>query len=134
MPSHTEGKRPMTLKKILPLAAVLLVALPAGTAFASPKPKFRFETASKAVPESGGTVSIKVTRAGRGGRKAITSVASVGYSVAGTATWGVDYTNATVTNGDGSTAPASQDGRLSFASGEVSKTLSFDVVDDTIPN
>jgi hypothetical protein len=42
----------MTLtKKILPLAAVLAVALPGGSAMAAPKAKFRFSNASIAVAE-----------------------------------------------------------------------------------
>ncbi|HEX6715240.1 MAG TPA: hypothetical protein VF066_17750, partial [Thermoleophilaceae bacterium] len=80
----------MTLtKKILPLAAILAVALPGGSAMAAPKAKFRFSAASVAVHEGDSgvnTVYVDVTRAGRGGRKALASVASVKLAIGGTAT------------------------------------------------
>ena len=43
----------MTFKKILPLAALLAVVLPAGTAMAAPKSKFRFTQADLRRPPRG---------------------------------------------------------------------------------
>jgi Calx-beta domain-containing protein len=121
----------MTLtKKILPLAAVLAVALP-GSAMAAPGPKakFRFSTPSVAVAEGDSgvnTVTVDVTRAGRGGKKALTSVASVGLNLGGTAINGTDY-NASVQGGAGNLGATTT---LSFGSGEVTKTIQFDVIGD----
>jgi Calx-beta domain len=120
----------MTLtKKILPLAAILAVALPGGSAMAAPKAKFRFTKTSVAVAEGDSgvnTVTVDVTRAGRGGRKALTSAATVHLAIGGTATDGVDY-NASIQGGDSNLGA---DTTLSFASGEVTKTVQFDVVGD----
>jgi hypothetical protein len=120
----------MTLtKKILPLAAVLAVALPGGSAMAAPKAKFRFSNASIAVAEGDtgvNTVTLDVTRAGRGGRKALTSEASVHLAIGGTATNGTDY-SASV---QGGASGLGADTTLSFASGEISKRIQFDVVGD----
>jgi hypothetical protein len=116
-------------KKILPLAAIMVVALPAGSAMAAPKAKFRFSTASVAVAEGDSgvsTVTVDVTRAGRGGHKALTSAASVHLAIGGTATNGTDYTASV----QGGASSLGADTTLSFDSGEVSKRIQFDVAGD----
>jgi hypothetical protein len=116
-------------KKILPLAAIMVVALPAGSAMAAPKAKFRFSTASVAVEEGDtgvNTVTVDVTRAGRGGHKALTSAASVHLAIGGSATNGTDYTASV----QGGASSLGADTTLSFDSGEVSKRIQFDVAGD----
>src|SRR4051794_26660190 len=48
----------MTLKKILPLAMTLAVVLPAGQAFAAPKPKFRFQASTYVVAENSASLPV----------------------------------------------------------------------------
>src|SRR4051794_36278663 len=127
--SPPEGNHEMTLtKKILPLAALLAVALP-GSAMAAPKAKFRFSTPSIAVAEGDSgvnTVTVDVTRAGRGGRKALMSDSSVHLTIGGNATNGTDY-SASIQSG---ASNLGADTTLSFASNEVRKTIQFDVAGD----
>jgi hypothetical protein len=116
-------------KKILPLAAIMVVALPAGSAMAAPKAKFRFSKPSVAVVEGDtgvNTVTLDVTRAGRGGRKALTSAASVHLAIGGTATNGTDYTASV----QGGASNLGADTTLEFAPGELTKTVQFDVIGD----
>src|SRR3954468_8070838 len=121
--SPPEGNHKMTLTtKILPLAALLAVALPGGSAMAAPKAKFRLSTARVAVAEGDtgvNTVTVDVTRAGRGGRKALTSEATVHLAIGGSATNGTDY-SASIQSG---ASNLGADTMLSFASGEVSKRI-----------
>ena len=110
----------MTLtKKILPLAALLAVALPGGSAMAAPKSKFRFAQATY-VSREGDSVQVVITRAARHGHSRKDQVSSVNWSITGgTATSGSDYDVDTL------------QGKLTFASGETSKTLTFDLHQDT---
>lgn len=104
----------MTLtKKILPLAAIVALALP-GTALArGPKAKLQFSTAAYAVAEDGGSATITVYR--QGNAKRVNQAATVDYATSdGTAQAGVDYT--------------AEHGTLSFASGETSKTFTVPVI------
>jgi hypothetical protein len=117
----------MTLtKKILPLAAVLVFALPAANAFASPKSKLRFSNANVAVaegdPGDGLThnVTIQVTR-----KKFLNQAISVHYRISGSATLGADYTG----TADGQ--PLVDNGTISWAAGDGSaKSISIDVTSD----
>jgi hypothetical protein len=111
----------MTLtKKILPLAALLALALPGGTALAKggPKPKLQFSQSAYAVAENGGSATITVFR--KGNAKRVNQAATVDYATSsGTAVAGVDYTAAS--------------GTVSFAPGETSKTFSVPVINkDTV--
>jgi hypothetical protein len=110
----------MTLtKKILPLAALLALALPGGTALAKgPKPKIQFSQSAYAVAENGVSATITVFR--KGNAKRVNQAATVDYATSnGTAVAGVDYTAAS--------------GTLSFAPGETSKTITVPVTNkDTV--
>jgi hypothetical protein len=115
----------MTLtKKILPLAALVALALPA-SAMAAPKSKLRFSTANVAVAETDPgqpdhVVSLQVTR-----KKFLNQAISVQYTVAGTATLGSDY------SGTADGQPLGASGTLSWAAGDGSaKTISVDVAGD----
>jgi hypothetical protein len=111
----------MTLtKKILPLAAILAVALPGGSAMAAPKSKFRFSAATY-VTREGDAVQVTVTRAARNAKahSRTTQASSVSWSISGgSATSGVDY--------DTDVAQ----GTLNFASGEATKTITFSTHQD----
>jgi hypothetical protein len=54
------------LKKILPLAALLAIVLPAGSAMAAPKSKFRFAQATYVATEGQGTIDVTITRSPAG--------------------------------------------------------------------
>ena len=58
------------MKKILPLAAVLAVVLPASSAMAAPKSKFRFSQPSY-VTQEGSTLKVTITRVPRHGHSRI---------------------------------------------------------------
>ncbi|HEX4733752.1 MAG TPA: Calx-beta domain-containing protein [Thermoleophilaceae bacterium] len=106
-------------KKILPLAALLAVALPGGTALAKgPKPKLQFSQSAYAVAENGGSATITVFR--KGNAKRVNQAATVDYATSnGTAVAGVDYT--------------ATSGTVSFAPGELSETFSVPVTNkDTV--
>jgi hypothetical protein len=114
------------LKKILPLTALIAVALPAGSAMAAPKSKLRFSTASAAVAEGNPgdglthSVTINVTR-----KKFLNQAISVNYTVGGSATPGVDYTG----TADGQALGTS--GTISWAAGDgSSKAITIDVAGD----
>ena len=109
----------MTLtKKILPLAALLAVALPGGTALAAPKSKFRFDQPTY-VTKEGDAVTVKVTRQARHGHSRTNQSSSVTWSISGgTATNGVDY--------DTDIAQ----GQLTFAPGETQKTITVSTHQD----
>jgi hypothetical protein len=109
-----EGNTEMTLtKKILPLAALLAVALPGGTALAAPKSKFRFDQATY-VTKEGDAVAVKVTRQARHGHSRTNQSSTVSWSITGgTAASGADY--------DTDIAQ----GQLTFAPGDVQKTITF---------
>jgi Calx-beta domain len=111
-----------TIKKILlPLVAITALVLPA-SAMAAPKSKFRFGQATYVASEGQGTLSVTVTRSARGshGRSKTNQASSVDWSITGgTATAGADYT----------VSPAP--GRLTFASGETTKTLTFTINEDS---
>ncbi|MFL5893566.1 MAG: Calx-beta domain-containing protein [Thermoleophilaceae bacterium] len=84
----------MTLKKILPLVALLALVLP-GQAFATAKSKVRLSGLPYAVHESAGSIDIAITRVPKNGKS--TGPLSNGASVyldttAGTAQAGTDYT------------------------------------------
>jgi hypothetical protein len=105
-----------TLTKIVPLAAALILALPA-SALAAPKPKVQFGSSAYAVAESAGAATITVVRPARPAKR-LTAM-TVDYSAStGSAVTGVDFT------------PVS--GTLAFASGETSKTFSVPVLDDSV--
>src|SRR5689334_15206050 len=110
----------MTLtKKILPLAALLAMALPGGTALAKgPKPKLQFSQSAYAVAENGGSATITVFR--KGNAKRVNQAATVDYATSnGTAVAGVDYT--------------ATSGTLSFDAGQTSKTITVPVTNkDTV--
>jgi hypothetical protein len=96
----------MTLtKKILPLATLVAVVLPAGQAAAAPKPKIRFTATTYAVAENTGSLSsstqnpdpgygvLTVTRQRRGKPGGTAPAVSVSYRTSdGSATAGSDYT------------------------------------------
>jgi Calx-beta domain len=107
----------MTLtKKILPLAAILAVALPGGTALAKggPKPKLQFSQSAYAVAENGGSATITVYR--KGNPKRVNQSASVDFATSdGTAVAGVDYVE--------------NHGTVNFAPGETQKTFNVAVSD-----
>src|SRR3954454_20203247 len=89
----------MTLtKKILPLAALLAVALP-GTAMAAPKPKAQFSSPAYAVAENAGPATITVIRPRTGHSTVrLTQPMSVDFrTIDGTAKAGSDYTAASGT-------------------------------------
>jgi hypothetical protein len=100
-------------KKILPLAAMLAVALPGGTALAKgPKPKLQFSQGAYAVAENGGSATITVFR--KGNTKRVNQTASVDYATSnGTAVAGTDYT--------------ATSGTLNFAAGETSKSFTVGI-------
>ncbi|MFL5842371.1 MAG: Calx-beta domain-containing protein [Thermoleophilaceae bacterium] len=113
------------LKKILPLVALLALILPA-SAFAQPKSKIRFSTASAAVAEGDPgdglthSVTINVTR-----KKFLNQAISVNYTVGGSAAPGVDYTG----SADGQ--PLGASGTISWAAGDgSSKAITIDVASD----
>jgi hypothetical protein len=106
-------------KKILPLAAVLAVALPASSAMAAPKSKFRFAQPTY-VTKEGDAVQVTVTRTARHGNSRVNQASSVNWAITGgTATEGTDY--------DTDIAQ----GKLSFAAGETTKTITFTTHQDT---
>jgi uncharacterized cupredoxin-like copper-binding protein len=109
----------MTLtKKILPLAALLAVALPGGSAMAAPKAKFRFDKPTYVISE-GASVTVTVTRDARHGHSRKDQTASVSWSITGgSATNGADY--------DTSIA----EGQLTFAPGEATKTITVNTHED----
>jgi hypothetical protein len=110
----------MTLtKKILPLAALLAVALP-GTAMAAPKAKVQFSSPAYAVAENEGSATITVVRPKTGHSTVrLNQPVSVDYTtIDGTATAGSDYTAAS--------------GTLEFASGETTKTFNVAVADNFV--
>jgi hypothetical protein len=96
----------MTLtKKILPLATLVAVVLPAGQAAAAPKPKVRFTATTYAVAENTGSLTtsaqnpdpgygvLTVTRQRRGKPGGTAPAVSVSYRTSnGSATAGSDYT------------------------------------------
>src|SRR4051794_12472968 len=89
-----EGNIEMTLtKKILPLAALLAVALP-GTALAAPKPKVQLSSPAYAVAENAGSAEITVVRPRTGHSTVrLNQAVSVDYTtIDGTARAGADYT------------------------------------------
>jgi hypothetical protein len=109
----------MTLKKLLPLVALAALLVPAN-AMAAPKSKFRFSQATYVTAEGSPALSVTVTRSARHGHSRINQASSVNLSVTGgSATQGVDYT---LTPGPS---------KLTFASGETSKTITVDVAQDT---
>ena len=109
----------MTLtKKILPLAALVALALP-GTALAKgPRPKLQFSQSAYAVAENGGSATITVFR--KGNAKRVNQSASVDYATTGgTGVAGVDYVSAS--------------GTVTFAPGETQKTFTVGVINkDTV--
>src|SRR4051812_30802625 len=110
----------LTLKKILPMTALVAVLLPAGSAMAAPKSKFRFEKPTYVATEGQGTLAVTVTRTARHGHSRTTQTSSVNYSVTGgSATDGSDY----------SLSPAP--GKLTFASGETTKTITVAINQDS---
>src|SRR3954468_14664703 len=103
--------------KILPLAALMAVALPS-SAMAAPKSKFRF-SAPTYVAQEGGSVQVTVTRQARHGHSRINQSSSVNWAITGgSATNGVDY--------DTDIAQ----GQLTFASGDTTKTITVNVHQD----
>jgi hypothetical protein len=108
-------------KKILPVVALVALALPA-SAMAAPKSKFRFSAPTYVTSESQSSIAVTVTRTARHGHSRINQTSSVNWSITGgTATQGVDY----------SVSPAP--GALTFAPGETSKTLTFAINQDSDP-
>src|SRR4051812_42719986 len=108
----------MSFKKILPLAMILAVAIPGGSAMAAPKSKFRFEQ-STYVTKEGDSVQVTITRVARHGTPRNKQVSSVNWSITGgSATNGTDY----------DASPAQ--GKLTFAPGESTKTLTFNIHQD----
>ena len=109
----------MTLaKKLLPLVALVALALP-GTALAKgPRPKLQFSQSAYAVAENGGSATITVFR--KGNAKRVNQSASVDYvTTGGSAVAGVDYVSAS--------------GTVTFAPGETQKTFSVTVINkDTV--
>jgi hypothetical protein len=81
-------------KKILPLAALLAVALPGGSAMAAPKAKVQLSSPAYAVAENSGSATITVIRPRSGHSTArLNQAVSVDYTtVDGTAKAGSDYT------------------------------------------
>jgi hypothetical protein len=82
------------IKSILPLAAVMALALPAAQASAAQKSKFRFEQATYVAGEDAGSVDVVVTRDAAKGKRSSNkaTLATVGYSITGgTAASGSDY-------------------------------------------
>lgn len=110
----------MTLKKILPLVAVFAVILPAGTALAAPKSKFRFSQATYVASEGQGSIDVTVTRIPRHGHSKTNQTSSVNFAVTGgSATQGTDYT----------LTPAPS--KLTFAPNELTKTITVGIIQDT---
>src|SRR4051794_22003328 len=108
-------------KRILTLALLLVVALPAGSALAAPKSKFRFSDATYIAKEGQGAVTVTVTRAARGGhgKSRTNQPSSVTWSITGgTATNGLDYS-------------APDQGKLNFAKDEATNTLTFTINQDS---
>jgi len=104
-------------KKIIPLAAVFAVVLPA-QAFAAPKPKLNFSQSAYAVAEdnAAGVATITVFR--KGNTKRVSQAATVDYSTSdGTARNGVDYT--------------ASSGTLNFASGQTSASFTVPIINNT---
>jgi hypothetical protein len=97
--SFKRGPQTMLLKKILPLAALLAVVLPAGSAMAAPKAKVQLSAPAYAVAENAGSATITVIRPRNGHSVArLNQPVSVSYSTHdGTATAGSDYTAASGT-------------------------------------
>jgi hypothetical protein len=117
------------LKKILPLTALIAVALPAGSAMAAPKPKVQLSAPAYAVAENGGAATITVIRP-RSGHSTVrlNQPVSVDYSTAdGTAKAGSDYTAASGTL----TFPACP-GSPAAADPCVQQTFSIPVIDNSI--
>src|SRR5215212_9781720 len=95
-----QGHLDMTLtKKILPLAALLAVALPGGSAMAAPKAKVQLSSPAYAVAENSGSATITVIRPRNGNSTArLSQAVSVDYTTLdGTAKAGSDYTAASGT-------------------------------------
>src|SRR4051794_18423787 len=117
------GSRPQTtvvrVKKILPLAALLAVLIPA-TAMAAPKSKFRFSQATYVTSEDAGTATVTIARIARHGHSRTNQKSSVNWSITGgTATSGSDF----------SVAPAQ--GKLTFPAGQTTQDLTFTINEDT---
>jgi hypothetical protein len=111
------------LTKILVLAAALIVALPAASALAAPKSKFRFSQATYVATEGQGQITATVTRAPRNGHSHsfTNQTSSVNFAITGgSATEGSDY----------SVSPSP--GTLSFGPGETTKTITFTINQDTL--
>src|SRR4051812_35869931 len=107
------------IKKILPLAALVALAIPA-SASAAPKSKFRYSAANY-VTKEGDAVQVTITRAPRNGHghSRTNQSASVNWSITGgTATSGTDY--------DTDVAQ----GTLTFALGEATKTITVSTHQD----
>src|SRR5436309_573933 len=80
-------------RKILPLAALLAVLIPGGSAMAAPKSKFRFSQSTYVTSENAGTANVVITRTARHGHSRINQTSSVNWSISGgSATNGTDYT------------------------------------------
>jgi hypothetical protein len=108
------------LKKILPLVALIVVVLPAGSAMAAQKSKFRFEKPTYVATEGQGTLTVTVTRTARHGHSRVNQASSVNYSVTGgSATQGSDYTL------------SPDPGKLTFASDETTKTITVTINQDS---
>src|SRR5436309_2793528 len=109
----------VSYKKLLPLITAIAVVLPAGQAFAAPKPKVQFKSSAFAVAENNGPATITVLRGGNA--KRVNQTVSVDYATSdGSAKAGSDYT--------------ATSGTLTFAPGETSKTFAVPVTDDAIVN
>lgn len=112
----------MIRKTLIPLLALAALVLPA-QAMAAPKSKFRFSQPTYVATEGQGTIAVTVTRTARNGhgRSFTNQASSVNWSITGgSATKGDDYT------------VSPDEGTLTFASGETSKTLTFTIKQDTL--
>src|SRR4051794_40005940 len=119
----------MTLtKKILPLAALLAVLIPGGSAMAAPKSKFRFTQATYVTSENASTVTVTVTRAARGGhgKSRVNQPSTVNWAITGgTAAKDADYSI------DPVGGVSADHGKLAFGSGIAEQTLVFTINQDT---
>ena len=112
----------MTLtKKILPLAALLAVAIPGGSALAAPKSKFRFSQPTYVTAEGAAPLQVVVTRSARHGHSRINQTSSVNWAITG----------GTATGGGTDYAVDVAQGTLTFWPGETQKVLTFTITQDS---
>jgi hypothetical protein len=108
----------MTFKTLIPVTAILALALPAAQASAAPKSKLRFSQATYVAGENQGTLDVVVTRVARHGPPRTNREVSVDLQISGgSATNGTDY----------SLTPS----RLTFAANQAERHVAVGITQDS---